>query len=258
MAEAMYVAFNSGDLDGFLALLAEDVEFTSLVAEAEGRTFRGHADARAWWDTVRGMFREPRWALLDVQGSGERAVAKFHLTGTLAGVPVAQTMWQAAKLRDGKLSWWAFFRTESEALEAVGLREQAMVQENVELFHHAYDAVNRRDLDALLGLMDADVEAVPILSGMEGGYHGHAGIRRWWENLLDVFPDFASELVEVRDLGDLTLATLRIHGHGAGSDAPLDAPLDAPIWLAARWRSGKCVRWGAYRTEDEAVAAVSA
>jgi len=32
-------------------------------------------------------------------------------------------MWQAAKLRDGKLSWWAFFRTESEALEAVGLRE---------------------------------------------------------------------------------------------------------------------------------------
>ena len=38
--------------------------------------------------------------------------------------------------------------------------------------------------------MYADVEAVPILSGMEADYHGHAGIRRWWENLLDVFPDF--------------------------------------------------------------------
>ena len=124
-----------------------------------------------------------------------------------------------------------------------------MTQENVELFHQAYDAVNRRDLDAFVSLMDADVEAVPILSGMEGDYHGRAGIRRWWENLLDVFPDFATEAVEVRDLGDVTLARLRVHGHGANSDAPLDAPL----WLSPRWRQGKCVRWGAYGTEGDAL-----
>ena len=113
-----------------------------------------------------------------------------------------------------------------------------MTQENVELFHQAYDAVNRRDLDALVRLMDADVEAVPILSGMEA-------------DLFDVFPDFTTEAVEVRDLGDVTLARLRVHGHGADSDAPLDAPL----WLAARWRRGKCVRWGAYGTEGGALEA---
>ena len=126
-----------------------------------------------------------------------------------------------------------------------------MTQENVELFHQAYGAVNRREPDALVRLMDADVEAVPILSGMEGAYHGHAGILRWLENLFDVFPDFTTEAVEVRDLGDVTLASLRVHGHGADSDAPLDAPL----WLAARWREGKCVRWGAYRTEGDALEA---
>ena len=43
-----------------------------------------------------------------------------------------------------------------------------MSQENVELSHRAYDAVNRRDLGALLRLMDADVKAVPILAEMEG------------------------------------------------------------------------------------------
>jgi hypothetical protein len=32
-------------------------------------------------------------------------------------------MWQAVKLRDGKLSWWVVFRTEREALEAVGPTE---------------------------------------------------------------------------------------------------------------------------------------
>ena len=50
MAEAL----NSGDLEAFLARTAEDVEFTSLVAEAEGRVFRGHAGVRAWWGSVLG------------------------------------------------------------------------------------------------------------------------------------------------------------------------------------------------------------
>jgi ketosteroid isomerase-like protein len=96
-----------------------------------------------------------------------------------------------------------------------------MSQENVELSHRVYDAVNRHDLGALLTLMDADVEAVSLLVAMEGGYHGHDGIRRWWGNMLDVFPDWAVEVVEVRDLGDLTLTTAVNHGHGASSDAPL-------------------------------------
>ena len=36
LADSAYGAINAGDLDAFLALTAEDVEFTSLVAEAEG------------------------------------------------------------------------------------------------------------------------------------------------------------------------------------------------------------------------------
>jgi ketosteroid isomerase-like protein len=122
MADAAYGALNSGDLDSFLALIAEDVEFTSLVAESEGTTFRGHEGVRAWWETVRGAFQDPRWEVLEIQGSGDRGVTKLRLQGTLAGVELAQTMWQAAKLRDGKLIWWAFFRSEPEALKAVGLR----------------------------------------------------------------------------------------------------------------------------------------
>ena len=45
------------------------------------------------------------------------------MAGTLGGVPVEQTMWQAVKLRDRKAYWWANFRTEREALEAVGLSD---------------------------------------------------------------------------------------------------------------------------------------
>jgi ketosteroid isomerase-like protein len=120
---AMAEALNSGDLDAFLERTAEDVEFTSLVAEADGRTFRGHAGVRAWWETVLGAFRDPHWEVLDTRGSGDRAVVKSRLTATLADSEVEQTMWMAARLRDGKLGWWAFFRTEHEALEALGLTE---------------------------------------------------------------------------------------------------------------------------------------
>jgi ketosteroid isomerase-like protein len=126
-----------------------------------------------------------------------------------------------------------------------------MSQENVELHYRSLDAVNRRDLGALLALMDDDVEAVSRIVAMEGGLHGHDGIRRWWENWLDVFPDYNIEVVEVRDFGDLTVAALRGLGHGAGSEMPFEDT----IWQVARWRRGKCVWWRTSYTRDEALEA---
>ena len=123
LAEAAFGALNSGDRDGFLALAAEDVEFTSLVAEVEGTNFRGHEGVLVWWDTVRGAFGNVHWEVLEVRGSNDRAVAHVRMTGTLGEVPVELPMWMAARLRESKVTWWSFFRTEAEALEAVGLSE---------------------------------------------------------------------------------------------------------------------------------------
>ena len=91
-----------------------------------------------------------------------------------------------------------------------------MSQENVELTHRSIDAFNRRDLDALLEMLDDDAEVAPGAALIEGNYHGHAGFRRWWESLFEG-SDFTSEVVEVRAIGDLTLAVLRIRAHGAAS-----------------------------------------
>ena len=128
-----------------------------------------------------------------------------------------------------------------------------MSQENVELFRRSVDAFNQRDLDAYLALMDDDVEVVPRMSAIEGesGYRGHDGVRRWWSSLLDVFPDYSMELVDVRDLGDLTFATTRISGHGAGSAAPTDNA----AWIMVRWRRGKGVWWRTFNARAEALEA---
>jgi ketosteroid isomerase-like protein len=127
-----------------------------------------------------------------------------------------------------------------------------MSQENVELTHRATDAFNRRDLDALLAVMDDDVEIVPRAVAMEGRYHGHEGVLRWQQNLYDVFPDWHAEPLEVRDFGDFTWAAARIRGRGGESGVPVDQV----IWLVGEWHNGKLVRYSSHDSEAEALEAV--
>ena len=127
-----------------------------------------------------------------------------------------------------------------------------MSQKHVELYRRAAQAFNDGDLDALLAVMDPDVEAFPRLAPIEGGYSGHDGVRRWFESLHAAFPDFHAVVVDVRDLGHLTLAELRNRGRGAGSDTPFEQS----SWHVAEWRDEKCVRWRVYETGAEARAAV--
>ena len=127
-----------------------------------------------------------------------------------------------------------------------------MSQENVERHYRAIDAMNRRDLSAFLALMDDNVESVSRIVAMEGELHGHDGIRRWWETWFDVFPDYDVEVLDVRDLGDVTVAGLRALGHGAASDLPLEDT----IWQASRWRREKVIWWRTFDTRAEALEAV--
>jgi ketosteroid isomerase-like protein len=128
-----------------------------------------------------------------------------------------------------------------------------MSQENVVLFHQAHDAFNRRDIDAFLALTDPDVEFTPLLLKMEGGeaYRGHDGVRSWWQNLFGVYPDFSTEIEEIRDLGDVTVARLRVRGHGVESDAPMEQE----TWQVGEWRDNKVIRWDTFLSEAEALEA---
>ena len=120
--EAGYAAITDGDLDAFLALAHPDIEFRSLIAEAEGRTFRGHDGVRAWWNSViQSLEITPRPE--KIESFRDRGVTRLRLAGTIEGVEVAQDMWMAWRVRDGLLIWWETFRTEDEALEAVSLSE---------------------------------------------------------------------------------------------------------------------------------------
>jgi ketosteroid isomerase-like protein len=125
-----------------------------------------------------------------------------------------------------------------------------MSQENVELTYRAVDAFNRRDLDALLALADADVEVFSRLAPIEESrYRGHEGLLRWHQNLYDVFPDWHAEPLEVRDFGDFTMGAVRVRGHGGESGVPVDQV----IWQVGEWRNGRLVRISSHDSEAEAL-----
>ena len=127
-----------------------------------------------------------------------------------------------------------------------------MSRENVDLALLMYESFNRRDLDALLGLMHDEVEIRPRLGALEGDYRGHEGVRRWWSDLLGLLPDYKAELVEVQDLKEMTLGQIRGRARGAASGAPVVETW----WQSMLWRDGHCIRWSNFATKADALEAI--
>jgi ketosteroid isomerase-like protein len=126
-----------------------------------------------------------------------------------------------------------------------------MSQDAVEVVRGTFDAFRDRDLDAFLSHLDPDVEFRSLVLEIEGAYHGHDGARRWWEDLLAVFPDWTPSVEDARDLGDRLLVRVRAEGRGTGSGIAEERD----IWQLAEVRDGRLRSWTFFRTEEEALEA---
>ena len=124
LVRGCYEALAADDIEGFLAYLDPEIEFTSLILEIEG-TFHGHGGVREWWTGLRSVF--PDWypSLVDVQTFGPWVVvhAQGSGSGGTSGVGVVGDFWQVGEVREGRLISYRGVRTEQEALEAAGVSE---------------------------------------------------------------------------------------------------------------------------------------
>src|SRR5688500_2406451 len=125
-----------------------------------------------------------------------------------------------------------------------------MSQENLNQAYRAADAFSRHDLDAFLAICDPDIELVSRHLALDGSGHlrGHDAVRRWWETLINVYPDFTTEIEEVRDLGDVTVARQRFRGQGSQSYALIEQLQ----WFVTHWRDGKAIWSRTFQNEAEA------
>jgi ketosteroid isomerase-like protein len=115
-------AFMERDLDGLLALADPGIELRSLLTEPERPLYHGHDGVRDWFNAVFGVFPDwrpqPRPASYD-EGGAVVIGLDVTATGAGSGVPIDQTYWLGAQVQAGKITFFGFFRTEPDALEAV-------------------------------------------------------------------------------------------------------------------------------------------
>ena len=129
-----------------------------------------------------------------------------------------------------------------------------MSQENVEVVRWIIDALNRRDLDAVVESATDDFvtdwsNSRGLLSGV---HHGRDRAKEAFETFLEPWASVRWEPVELSDLGDdrvLAVSRLRMRGRGSGVDVNASG---ASIWTV---RDGRAAALTLYQSKAEALGA---
>jgi hypothetical protein len=119
----------------------------------------------------------------------------------------------------------------------------------------AVEAFEAHDLDGILALADEQIVLRSLLTEAERPlYHGHDGVRDWFTNVFGVFPDWSPRPRPAsHDENGSVVIGLDVTATGAGSGAPVDQV----YWLGARVEAAKIIFFGFFRTEEDALEAVT-
>jgi ketosteroid isomerase-like protein len=123
-------------------------------------------------------------------------------------------------------------------------------------FRRGMEAYSRGDWQAAVVGFDPAIEwsVDPSVAPDATTYHGHEGVRQFWETWAEAISGMELEIEECRCVGqDQVLAITRAHGTGAGSGAPVASGRFAQI---ADFRDGRVVRVRLYGNVTSALEAV--
>jgi ketosteroid isomerase-like protein len=114
-----------------------------------------------------------------------------------------------------------------------------MSQENVEIVRRGYEVFERGDIQAILGLMDPEIEARfdPSMPDPEPRY-GHDGFVSWLQSWLEPWERYRIEVDELIDVGERVIAVCREFGRRKDSGFEVEQPT-YHVWTL---KGGKAVR----------------
>jgi uncharacterized protein len=129
-----------------------------------------------------------------------------------------------------------------------------MSQENVESVRRGYEAFARGDLDAVLAVLDPDVDWRPAIAPILGveTLRGREGVRKFFtEDLFEGFDEFRAEPLSFEDFGEAVLVMVRYTGRGESTGLELDQ-IFATVYTL---RNGRTVTMKDYPTRATALEA---
>jgi ketosteroid isomerase-like protein len=124
-------------------------------------------------------------------------------------------------------------------------------QADVDLIRGGFDTFADDGLDAILRLMDPEIELLtPANPDMQRGT-GHEGVRRSLNGLLEMFEYWNVEALEFVDLGEHIVVSVCQYARGRGSGVTVES---RSAWLFTM-RNGKAVRLALHTDKAEAIEA---
>src|SRR5262245_15661495 len=126
-----------------------------------------------------------------------------------------------------------------------------MSQENVEVARAWFEAWGAQDVDAVLELCDPEVEVDWSRSrGLEARiYHGHDGVREFWNTFFEAFDRIIISPQEFIERGEHVVAPNRAHLWGRDG-----VEVEAQSVLVWTLRNGRIVGHRLYQERAEALA----
>src|SRR3954462_9717726 len=129
----LFAAADTLDRDAMLAALPAlieevcdpDIEWVEDPQRADGRVYRGHEGVRESWERWLENFDEWGFEVERISDHGSRVlvVAVEHGRGSVSEAEVSAHNYMVFTFRAGKVLRYQEFYDETQALEAVGLRE---------------------------------------------------------------------------------------------------------------------------------------
>jgi ketosteroid isomerase-like protein len=128
-----------------------------------------------------------------------------------------------------------------------------MSQENVEILRRALPDSAPADVEALLAILDENVEWDYVGSFPEGlvTYHGPDEVRAFLRQWAEAFDDFGIKGGEAIDAGDSVIVL--VHQWGRGKET--GARVESRTWQLFTFRNGKVVHCHGYERKAEALEA---
>jgi uncharacterized protein len=174
----LYRAMNARDVDAVAKLAHHDMEWIHDRRMGQGPV-RGVENVIRYFSDEAEMFSEARIEPEGFRDTDDKVLALLHVTGRgrASDAPFDIRIAHLWTLKEGVVVRGEAVGDRDEALQAAGLSEQAMSEDNVEIVRRSFDAWNRRDLTTMSALWrsDGEIDWSRARGPLKGVYRGRGG-----------------------------------------------------------------------------------
>jgi ketosteroid isomerase-like protein len=119
------------------------------------------------------------------------------------------------------------------------------VSDGVDFVAGVYAAINARDRAAIRALTGPDL----VFATTVEAFRGPEALLEWMDDGDDAFDDFSVELLEVEELGEHVVVSMRQRGRGKASGAEVDDRI-THVWTL---RDGQATKLQSFADHDDAL-----